>query len=286
LKKSNAILLMQKRIPTYVINLRKRTDRKVHIINEFVDKPEFDLQFVNAIEHSSGDRGLWLTISHSIRDLLNHDEDFFLLLEDDHQFTEYYNSCFLQDSLAAAKDLDADILLGGVSWFNSSVQVSPNLFAVDSFNATQFVIVFKPFYQNFIDNLNTYSHSVDINISKIATKKFILYPFISTQKEFGYSDATAFNQEIGYVTEIFSHSKMRLSYLNRVLNHYARLYDEFKLRMSTNERKEIDSQAPTGVCIPLYFISDPSIAGTESEINQLKKQFAYKKEFHLKLSYL
>ena len=46
---------MDKKIPTYVINLKKRPDRKEHILNEFIDKPEFEVKVVEAIEHTNGD---------------------------------------------------------------------------------------------------------------------------------------------------------------------------------------------------------------------------------------
>ncbi|QDW25516.1 glycosyl transferase [Pedobacter sp. KBS0701] len=212
---------MKKKISTFVINLEKRPDRKRHILNEFLDKPEFDLKVVNAIEHTNGSYGLWMTISHILCELVDQEDEFFLIVEDDHVFTEYYDRQFFLDSLAYAGSLDAEVLLGGVSWFNSAVPASRNLFWIDTFNATQFVIVYKSFYSKFIKNLETYSDSADINISKIADRKFVLHPFISTQKEFGYSDATAFNVQEGYVTQIFTHSKKRLKSLNKVLDFYS-----------------------------------------------------------------
>lgn len=45
---------MDKKIPTYVINLEKRRERKEHILNEFIDKPEFEVKVVEAIEHTNG----------------------------------------------------------------------------------------------------------------------------------------------------------------------------------------------------------------------------------------
>lgn len=214
---------MEKKIPTFVINLKKRPDRKKHVLNQFADKPEFDVKLVNAIEHDNGSLGLWMTISHIVRDLIDPGDEYFLLVEDDHVFTNCYDQQIFFDNIAYAKSLDADVLLGGVSWFDSVVPISRNLFWVDSFNATQFVLVYKSFYNRLIENLDTYSDPADINISKISDKKFIFHPFISIQKEFGYSDATSFNGEQGYITQIFSHSTKRLKSLNKVLDFYNKL---------------------------------------------------------------
>jgi len=267
---------MQKRIATYVINLEKRTDRKRHIVGEFLDKPEFDVRIVNAIEDVNGGRGLWMTISSIVRNLINTEDDFFLLVEDDHQFTNRYDVRFFGDAVERAESLGAEILLGGVSWFGSAVRESQSLFAVNLFNATQFVIVFKSFYKKILNNLDNYSDSADVSLSKIAKKKFVIYPFISVQKEFGYSDATSYNEREGYVTEIFFRSKKRLECLNRVLFHYEKLSSTLKPRHPIE----------TDTTLPLYFISDQSIVATDAETNRIKQQFGNKKEFQLKLSFL
>ena len=50
------------KIPTYVVNLKHRIDRKDHSISEFAGREEFDLQIITAIEHERGAMGLWQTI--------------------------------------------------------------------------------------------------------------------------------------------------------------------------------------------------------------------------------
>jgi len=277
---------MQKRIATYVINLEKRTDRKRHIVGEFLDKPEFDVRIVNGIEDMNGGRGLWMTISNIVRNLINTEDDFFLLVEDDHQFTNRYDVRFFWDAVERAESLGAEILLGGVSWFGSAVRESENLFAVNLFNATQFVIVFKSFYKKTLNNLDNYSQAADVSLSKIAKKKFVIYPFISVQKEFGYSDATSFNERKGYVTEIFSRSKKRLECLNRVLSHYEKLSGTLKPRLHIDTKNRPRPPIETDTAIPLYFVSDQSIAAADAETNRIRQQFGNKKEFQLKLSFL
>ena len=47
-----------------------------------------------------------------------------------------------------------------------------------------------------------------------------MFPFISTQKEFGYSDATTKNNTEGYVDQIFSATTEKLQHLVKVAFFY------------------------------------------------------------------
>jgi len=268
---------MRNQIPSFAINLEKRIDRRNHISNEFIGKPEFNLHIVKAIEHQNGDDGLWLTISHIVQNLINHDDDFCLILEDDHQFTNYYDYDFLISQIQIAKSLGAEVLLGGVSWFNRAIPSTKNLFEIDSFNATQFVIILKSFYKKFIDKIDQFRYSADINISKIASKKFLIYPFISIQKEFGYSDATSFNSEPGYVTKIFENSRKRLRNLNIVCNYYDKLIYDSKLLSNAKNSVE-DSQLD--ITIPVYVLKNSS---PNEGLDLFQKEFESRNEFNVKI---
>ncbi len=48
------------------VNLKQRTDRQVHILKQFSDKPEFLFNIVPAIIHEKGAYGLWQTISQIV----------------------------------------------------------------------------------------------------------------------------------------------------------------------------------------------------------------------------
>ena len=54
-------------IPTYVINLKDRIDRKVHIVEEFRGRSEFSVSIMDAFKHNNGAVGLWLTIKNNTR---------------------------------------------------------------------------------------------------------------------------------------------------------------------------------------------------------------------------
>lgn len=60
----------------------------------------------------------------------------------------------------------------------------------------------------------------DRKIADLTPNKFLIYPFISIQKEFGYSDVTIKNNKEGYVTQIFEKASMVLNSLNRVKQFY------------------------------------------------------------------
>jgi len=54
-------------VSAFIINLKSRTDRKKHIINEFEDRDEFKINIVEACEHENGAIGLWNSITHILR---------------------------------------------------------------------------------------------------------------------------------------------------------------------------------------------------------------------------
>jgi len=207
-------------IPTYIVNLAKRTDRKEHILKQFANKPEFDIQIVKAIENENGALGLWQTIIHIIQNLTPADGKYVLICEDDHQFGKNYDKQKLAKAITESQELGADVLMGGVSWLMDGLQIKPNLFWIDKFNGTQFIIVFKKFYDKMISHNFKQGDTADKIIFRLTENKFLIYPFISTQKEFGYSDVTSFNNKAGYVSQIFETSDTILSHIVKANNFY------------------------------------------------------------------
>lgn len=49
-------------IPTYIINLKHREDRRESVLKEFEGRPEFGCQIVEACMHEKGNVGLWESI--------------------------------------------------------------------------------------------------------------------------------------------------------------------------------------------------------------------------------
>jgi len=210
---------MQKTIKTYIINLEKRIERRSHIISQFETEKAYKINLVKAIENKNGALGLWQTIVNIIQNLAPKQEEYILICEDDHEFTKDYSMTKLLNAIKEAQEKEADVLLGGVSWFLDALPLSENLFWVDRFTGTQFMIVFSKFYQTIINANFNIGDTADRKICSLTVNKFVIYPFLSTQKEFGYSDATQFNNKEGYVTEIFEKSGIILSHLVKA-NHF------------------------------------------------------------------
>lgn len=76
--------------------------------------------------------------------------------------------------------------------------------------------MFKPLFQRILDYDFNETDTADGVLSVIATSKMTMYPFISIQKDFGYSDVTKANDEMsGLITHYFQQSDSRLNSIYR-----------------------------------------------------------------------
>lgn len=208
-------------IEVFVPNLKNRKDRRDSIKLSFENENMFRLHILEAIPHPTGAISLWKTLQSVVNIQKNHEDHFFIFCEDDHMFTKDYSFEFFNHAIQEAQHLDADILSGGVSWFQTGIQISKNLFWVESFSGLQFTVIFRKFYQKVLDVNDFGEHdAADLKISALTDKKFVMYPFISIQKEFGYSDVTAKNNEGGRVERLFNDTSGRLQLLKNVRQFY------------------------------------------------------------------
>jgi len=253
----------------YVPNLPSRRERKENIHHEFKNRGEFHLNVVPAFEHTIGAIGLWKTIEYILRGLVSKEEDFIILCEDDHHFEESYNCHFLIEKIKEAQEKDADILSGGISWFTDAIQISKDLFWVEKFSGLQFTVIFKKFYDKILSADFVAGDAADYKISSLTENKFVIYPFISTQKEFGYSDVTNSNNEVGYISRIFKECSRRFEILKKVSNFYRR-----KSQVVINER------GYENIIIPTYIINPKSeVEG----LNHIQMEFINKPEFNIQV---
>jgi len=264
-KNNNSIL-------TFVINLKKRKDRREHILFEFRERSEFKLIIKEAFEHETGSLGLWMTLVDIIKNV-NQREDYILICEDDHQFTNYYSSQILFQSIKDARHKGADVLLGGVSWLNSGLAVSENLFWVEDFSGLQFAVIFKKFFNVIAGAVFESCDAADYKISSLTNKKFIIHPFISTQKEFGYSDVTIKNNLTGHVSDLFSRSDTCIQLLKKVSDFY------------NYQPGEADLQNPPdcyeGMIISTFVLN--SLPGSAEHLAEIKERFDNKPEFDISI---
>ncbi|MFB6453870.1 glycosyltransferase [Chitinophaga sp. Hz27] len=258
-------------IPTYIINLPSRTDRKEHILKEFADRNEFEINIIAPCPHEVGAVSLWYTIRHILKDLTSVMDNFVIICEDDHQFTVDYTHQALNDAIEEAQRLDADILLGGISWFENAVQVNDKLFWVQLFSGTQFMVIFKKFYQTIIDAEFDETDNADFKICALTASHFTTFPFISTQRDFGYSDVTTKNNEKGRIDTIFNNTMTNFSILNEV----GIFYEKKAIYFETLDQENIDN-----ITIPTYVICASQNNGKHAAI---EKQFEGRSEFDVKI---
>lgn len=208
-------------IPTYVINLKERIERKEHISKEFEGKTEFGVTFVEACTHTIGGVGLWNSIVKIIEQAVEEDDDVILICEDDHYFTEHYSKEFLFENIINAHEQGADILSGGIGGFGYAVPVAKNRYWVDWLWCTQFIVVYKKFFQKILDYEFKDDDTADGVISQLSNNLMTLYPFISKQKEFGYSDITQGNKDNpNLITQHFERTDAYLSAIHKISNFY------------------------------------------------------------------
>lgn len=256
-------------IPTYVVNLKKRSDRKEHVIAQFEGRHEFKLNIVEAFEHSFGALGLWATIRYIMIDRVPPKADYIIICEDDVEFTEDYSSETLFEAIAEAQKFNADVLLGGVSWVENSVQISNQLFWTNYFSGLQFTVVFNKFFDTLRQaRLNNYK-AADYHMANLSDDIILRYPFLAIQKDFGYSDATPKNNEKGVVDTYFTATTENL--LNQI--KVQKLYKSLP-------RCEIDDLDYDHLAIPTYIINLPE---RTERLAHIKAEFAGKNEFEVQI---
>lgn len=208
-------------LPTYVINLKERTDRYRHIQKQFEGRTEFDLHVIEASKGDCGAVALWDSMRRVIKLAIQQDDDVILLCEDDHTFTSFYNKHLLFRNILEASLQGAELLSGGIGGFNHAVPISENRYWVDSLWCTQFLILYRPIFSKMLDFPFQNSDTADGVLSMITSHKMVIYPFVSVQMDFGYSDVSPRNHnERGLITEYFKQAALRLEKYSAVNNRY------------------------------------------------------------------
>lgn len=250
-------------IPTFIINLKSRPDRKEHIFNEFAGRDEFALQVIEPVKHQHAVISLWNTIKHIVLNAIENKEDYVLICEDDHTFGPQYSAEALRGAITEADELQADVLSGGISSLKGCLQVSEKLYWMDEFSGTQFIVIFRRFFQRILDADFNASDTADYKIAALTDNKYFSFPFFSTQKSFGYSDVTPRNNSQVQVENLFRDTQINIQILQDVAAFY-------ELR-----NKEIQSIAavelPENISIPTYVINLPERTERKTHIiNQFK----------------
>ena len=148
------------------------------------------------------------------------------------------------------------------------IQVSDNLFWVNAFNGMQFTVVFKRFYVSILSCTTEEGHVTDSFLSRLSDNIFVIYPYISSQADFGYSDATSANNQKGRVPSLFMNTLKQLQWHNKVRQFYHHPYFENLPSL----------ESPEDIALPTYIINLPNRTDRKRHI---ELQFAEHEEFDL-----
>lgn len=261
---------MKSPIKVYAPNLAHRTDRRASLLRQFEARTEFQLAIIPAIERKNGAWGLWQTFYAVVKEEHEADTPYFIFCEDDHVFTEYYDYHLLCDCIARADALQADILSGGMSWVKNPVAICKGLFRVSSFTGMQFTVVFNRFYDTILKSKTEEGHVTDVFLSSLAKRMFVMYPYISVQQDFGYSDVTSRNNEHGRVPALFCNVQKWMSKIAKVYDFYAAI--------KGNASAMLQHFSPEDCFIPTYVINLPQ---RTDRWQHIKDQFAGHEEFSM-----
>ncbi|WP_406826395.1 hypothetical protein [Pedobacter sp. KACC 23697] len=183
-------------ISTFIINLENRNERLKNVLKEFEGKNEFKINVVNAVKHKIGAVGLFKSIQLAITIAKENNEDVIIICEDDHVFTEHYSKELLFKNIIEAHAQGVEILCGGISGgFQIAVPVSKNRIWLDNYYCNQFIVIFKSIYNLILNTEFDETKKVDQTLSALTMNKMTIFPFISIQKYFGYSDVSSHNQD-------------------------------------------------------------------------------------------
>jgi glycosyl transferase family 25 len=209
------------KIPTYVINLPSRPERLSHIMNQFRDKSEFDLHITQAYKHERGATGLWQSICSIVKTAVLNDDDVIIIVEDDHVFTEHYDRNILITNIILAGSQGADILCGGISGgFHYAIPITQHRYWINYFWGTQFIIIYKKMFELILNAEFGITDTADDFLSSLTVNKMVLFPFISVQRDFGYSDITLNNEERGDLSKIFTSTEKKLAIYGSAYRKY------------------------------------------------------------------
>lgn len=208
-------------LPVYAINLKSRSDRRKHIEEQFRGRPEFGLHIIEAVEDANGRVGLWKSMVKAVEMAIANNDDMMIICEDDHTFTENYSKEYLFANIIGAEEQQADLLSGGIGGFGHAIPVAGNRYWVDWFWCTQFIVIFKPLFNKILAYPFQDNDTADGVLSVLAGHKMTVYPFLSIQTDFGYSDVTVSNDRCqGLICRHFQETDRRMKMIHNVSHHF------------------------------------------------------------------
>jgi len=160
---------------------------------------------------------LWHTIRRIVQMAVVNKDDVIIICEDNHEFSSSYSKNFLIKNIVEAHHQGADILCGGISNFIQAVPLTENRLWVDSFMSTQFIILYRKFFIKILEEPFDDTVIADNLLSELTSNKMTLFPFISVQRNFRYSDTKMNSSKM---PNIFHKTSKRIETLKRISDKY------------------------------------------------------------------
>ncbi|MEJ5052798.1 hypothetical protein [Sphingobacterium sp. MYb382] len=258
---------VEMKIQINAINLKRRVDRRVYLENHFKSYPEFELHIFEAIEDVVPAVGLYKSLCSIIKNAKKNKLPYVVICEDDHEFTDVYNKSLFFEYITRAKGYNADVLLGGVSWFACGVRVESDLYWLRNFSGTQFLVIYESFYQRIIEAPFNKHDIIDAWMCSLSDSIFVAVPMLSVQRDFGYSDVTVDNNRCGKVEELFTTTQARWKAIKDVTAH---IWKELAGYVVYSEYEDIQ--------LPTYVIN---LARRKDRLAHIRQQFAPNDEFNV-----
>jgi glycosyl transferase family 25 len=152
---------------------------------------------------------------------IKNEDDVIVISEDDHEFTSAYSKELFIKNIMEAHAQGADYLSGGTGGFSFAIPITPNRYWLNPCFSTQFIIIFKKFFDRILAEPFDEEVIADILLPSMTSHKMVMYPFISNQKDFGYSDASPVHEnDKGMIRRIFIRSSRTMEKLQQAYMKY------------------------------------------------------------------
>ncbi len=82
------------------------------------------------------------------------------------------------------------------------------------------MVIYQSAFDKILNTRFTKKDVADEYLGKIIPNKVVIHPFISIQKEFGYSDITKGNERVGQIGKYFDDADLRLKTYEHIVKKY------------------------------------------------------------------
>lgn len=170
-------------IPVYFLNLSNHETLK-NCVKQFDGKEEFEVNIMEVGKFKNKEMRKWEGIKKVVNKAITKEEDLCIICKEGHVFSEKYEFNAFLTKIYEGHRLGAKYLLGGLSGDYANALVLPSgLCWIDSFENSQFIVLYNSFYKPILEEEFLESHNVEEKLSKMTSNKFLIYPFISTYEK-------------------------------------------------------------------------------------------------------